>query len=80
MVENLDHFMVENKAFFGFLGRDEFREILQYALKRYGDDHGCEYGFGVIEDGLDAFLDLLESDGLRVREGLGLAHCLGKGS
>ena len=25
VVENLDHFMVEHKAFLGFLGRDEFR-------------------------------------------------------
>jgi hypothetical protein len=66
--------MVENKAFFGFLCRDEFREILEDALKRYGDDDGCEFGLRVIEDGLDAFLDLLKSDGLRVRKGLGLAH------
>jgi hypothetical protein len=74
MVENLDHFMVEDKAFFGFLCRYEFREILEYALKRYGDNHRREFGFRIIKDGLDAFLDLLESDGLRVRKGLGLAH------
>jgi hypothetical protein len=70
VIENLDHFVVEDKAFLGFLCGDEFREVLENLLYWNGDIDGLELSLLVIEDGFDAFLDLLKGDGLFMGKGL----------
>jgi hypothetical protein len=74
VVENLDHFVVEHKAFFGFLGGYEFREVLKDLLDGNCDIDGLKFGLLIVKDGFDALLDLLEGDRFFMREGLRLAH------
>jgi hypothetical protein len=76
VIENLDHFMVENEALLRLLGWDVVRKVLEDLLYGYCNLDGLEFGLLMFEDVLDALFDLLEGDWLLMCDGLRLAHVL----